>query len=95
MRAAIDLASIHSSREHSTADLVHLAPCILQGMVQPVEEAQPGTAKCRQLSNERPFWQQRTFSMASSTIVQVALDSQMRSCRLPTSRIPMAAACAV
>ena len=95
MRAAIDLASIHSSREHSTADLAHLAPCILQGMVQPVEEAQPGTAKCRQLTNERPFWQQRTFSMASSTIVQVALSSQMRSCQLPTCRKAMTATSAV
>ena len=48
-----------------------LGSCILQGMVQPVE----GAAKRQQLTNERPFWQQRTFSMASCAIVQVSASS--------------------
>ncbi len=49
-------------------DDADLGSCILQGMVQPVD----GTTKHRQLTNERPFWQQRTFSMASSAVVQVS-----------------------
>ena len=68
----MDLASAASSNTNSTEGDADLGSCILQGMVQPIDS---GTAKCRQLTNERPFWQQRTFSTASSAIVQVILAS--------------------
>lgn len=68
--AAIDLASTDSSNGQSTDGASGLAPGILQAMVQPVEE-ESALGRCRQLTNVRPFWQQRTFSMASSAIVQV------------------------
>lgn len=69
--AALDLASAAHSSSMQGDDNADLGSCILQGMVQPVD----GAAKHRQLTNERPFWQQRTFSMASSAIVQVGTSS--------------------
>jgi hypothetical protein len=68
--AAIDLASTDSSKGQGTAGASRLAPGILQAIMQPVEE-ESALGRCRQLTNVRPFWQQRTFSMASSAIVQV------------------------
>ena len=68
--AAIDLASTDSSKGQSTASASRLAPGILQAILQPAE-IESALGRCRQLTNVRPFWQQRTFSIASSAIVQV------------------------
>ena len=68
--AALDLASAGSSNTDSIGGDADLGSCVLQGMVQTVGS---GTAQSRQLTNARPFWQQRTFSTASSAIVQVIM----------------------
>ena len=81
LKAALDLVSGASSNSDRSEADEELATCILQRMVQPPGEQPLCTANCRQLADERPFWQQRIFSMAANAIVQVICSSGNDSAR--------------
>ena len=57
-------------------------------MMQPAEQIEPAQTSCRLLTNERPFWQQRTFSMASEAILQVHAGSNVQDLCLVSALFP-------